>query len=154
MRQIPSIRYQVSDIKYQISSFRYYVSGIKYQISDIEYQISNIWQYLTISQPRCWIYHLYCYSETFSFRLFFFFWHERVLEELSLLENGIYLVFTCKWKDKLKKNWHKKKNPIPNQVIFFRMEICKPISIWLEKFWPKMLKLTLNKGKVSINWTK
>ena len=69
--QISSIRYQVSDIKYQISSFRYYVSGIKYQISDIEYQISNIWQYLTISQPMCWIYQYIAILKLFHSASFF-----------------------------------------------------------------------------------
>ena len=74
MHQIPSIRYQVSDIKYQISSFRYYVSDIKYQISDIAYQISNIWQYLTISQPMCWIYQYVAILKLFHYAPFFLTW--------------------------------------------------------------------------------
>ena len=68
------IRYQVSDIKHQISSFRYYVSDIKYQISDIAYQISNIWQYLTISQPMCWIYQYIAILKLFHYAPFFLTW--------------------------------------------------------------------------------
>ena len=72
MHQIRSIRYKVSNIKYQISSFRYNVSDIKYQISDIVYQISNIWQYLTISQPMCWIYQYIAILKLFHYASFFF----------------------------------------------------------------------------------